>query len=562
MERVALPSVDILKLAIDVSCDTLDQAVIVYDRSDTLLFASKQLMRFFSVPAEVLLPGTPVRKLLSEVYRTVASYNSHLTGADLHGVREDWVGRWTAALWSERFESVERVGTDRWFRIASRRGTSGVGVAVLQDITDIHKHEKRWQTDMERVALTEKILDEMPYPMAVKDSNLSYVAVNRAFLTLFNLENHNRIIGRTAWDVGELDGAADEQADRHVLQTGETLECKVSIPGEGDSTVDMLERRYCVGEGDQKLLVCMLSDVLPQSGSGNSTDVDARDVDPAGRAKSVAAAPKTLDQKVEARALVVTSDRGFAAGCVQAMAQHEIDACGVFDASEASTFIEAAGQSGIAIDLLLADDENWPDCIEIAARHSISLIPVNKGRPVSFILGDVAANLFVRDNAEVTQQSKLWDNFLNIPDFEMLDGPDQPSGSVYGEVEVLVVEDNPVNQDAFAHILAGLGITFTLARDPTEAVQLFEDIRPQLVLMDTTLPEPGAYAAARQIASLNEGRKFKTPVVAVLPKEDAQLRRDCAAVGMVDCIVKPISTEAIEKVYRNSVLNLSRSANS
>ncbi|MGO8056382.1 response regulator, partial [Rhizobium leguminosarum] len=55
-------------------------------------------------------------------------------------------------------------------------------------------------------------------------------------------------------------------------------------------------------------------------------------------------------------------------------------------------------------------------------------------------------------------------------------------------LQVLVAEENDINQIVFSQILEGLGSRHMLAATGAEAVRLWAEHRPQIVLMAISLP--------------------------------------------------------------------------
>ncbi|MDL2267049.1 response regulator [Desulfovibrio sp. OttesenSCG-928-G15] len=111
--------------------------------------------------------------------------------------------------------------------------------------------------------------------------------------------------------------------------------------------------------------------------------------------------------------------------------------------------------------------------------------------------------------------------------------------------QVLLVEDNPVNQQVAAELLESAGATVTLASDGQEAVnavQGSELIPPfDLVLMDVQMPGMDGYEAARLIRS--DQRYDTMPIVAMTAHAMADERQRCLDAGMNDHISKPIEVD-------------------
>src|SRR5439155_26416848 len=82
------------------------------------------------------------------------------------------------------------------------------------------------------------------------------------------------------------------------------------------------------------------------------------------------------------------------------------------------------------------------------------------------------------------------------------------------EARVLVVEDNAVNQKVAVRLLAKLGIRADVAANGREAVEMWQLLPYDVVLMDCQMPEMNGYEATAQIRLL-EGPGQRVPIVAL-----------------------------------------------
>ena len=117
---------------------------------------------------------------------------------------------------------------------------------------------------------------------------------------------------------------------------------------------------------------------------------------------------------------------------------------------------------------------------------------------------------------------------------------------------VLIVEDNPVNQQVAKHMLTKLGHAVELAENGREALQLLATEHFDLVLMDCHMPEMDGFQATATIrnerhAVLNPA----IPIIAMTANAFAEDRARCLDVGMNDFMAKPVNratlAEMIEK---------------
>ncbi|HSW26703.1 MAG TPA: ATP-binding protein, partial [Burkholderiaceae bacterium] len=108
-----------------------------------------------------------------------------------------------------------------------------------------------------------------------------------------------------------------------------------------------------------------------------------------------------------------------------------------------------------------------------------------------------------------------------------------------GEMRVLLVEDNAINQMVALALLKKLGYTaLTLAGDGEQALSLCAAECFDLVLMDCQMPVMNGFEATRRLRA----RGFAQPIVALTAGAVSQDREECLDAGMNDYVAKPIDS--------------------
>jgi PAS domain S-box-containing protein len=107
-----------------------------------------------------------------------------------------------------------------------------------------------------------------------------------------------------------------------------------------------------------------------------------------------------------------------------------------------------------------------------------------------------------------------------------------------GGARILLVEDNEINQQVAAELLAQARLIVDIANNGREAVAMVRGAAYDAVLMDIQMPVMDSYAACREIRA--EGRFAALPVIAMTANAMAEDREKSLAAGMNDHINKPI----------------------
>jgi CheY-like chemotaxis protein len=104
--------------------------------------------------------------------------------------------------------------------------------------------------------------------------------------------------------------------------------------------------------------------------------------------------------------------------------------------------------------------------------------------------------------------------------------------------KVLIVDDDPVNQEVTGALLRRLGMDVSVAHNGEEAVEAVQRDRHALVLMDMQMPVMDGLQATRAIRRL-PGRPT-LPIVAMTANAFSEDRDECLAAGMDDHVSKPV----------------------
>ena len=103
---------------------------------------------------------------------------------------------------------------------------------------------------------------------------------------------------------------------------------------------------------------------------------------------------------------------------------------------------------------------------------------------------------------------------------------------------LLLVEDNEMNRDMLTQRLERKGYQIMIAVDGIEGVRMAKSERPDLILMDMSLPNIDGWEATRLIKASVETRDI--PVIALTSHAMPGDRERCLEVGCDEYDTKPI----------------------
>jgi len=152
------------------------------------------------------------------------------------------------------------------------------------------------------------------------------------------------------------------------------------------------------------------------------------------------------------------------------------------------------------------------------------------------------------------RQAELYRTLLSITNNPAVAGitrPNRPTtGSDRFSCAILLVEDNPVNQQLGLEMLEELGCTVTIAGNGREALEKTSRTAYDLIFMDCQMPEMDGFQATRAIRERENPAGGHTVIVALTAHAMTGDREQCLASGMDDYLSKPFNMESLGAVLR------------
>jgi CheY-like chemotaxis protein/HPt (histidine-containing phosphotransfer) domain-containing protein len=151
------------------------------------------------------------------------------------------------------------------------------------------------------------------------------------------------------------------------------------------------------------------------------------------------------------------------------------------------------------------------------------------------------------------QGSRFWFTIPMRPaptdDIQPPETPAERAPICFTGTRVLVVEDNPINQEVAKAMLGRLGCQVVLAADGQEGLSLLANETFDVVLMDCHMPRLDGFSATAEIRrrEKSQGRKH-VPIIALTANVMKGCREKCLAAGMDDYLAKPFRKEQLVEI--------------
>ncbi|GGY04651.1 hypothetical protein GCM10007160_35380 [Litchfieldella qijiaojingensis] len=144
-------------------------------------------------------------------------------------------------------------------------------------------------------------------------------------------------------------------------------------------------------------------------------------------------------------------------------------------------------------------------------------------------------------NTREGQGSRFWFE-VSLPtqaDPALPPAPQRSPGMGHYTARLLLVEDNPVNQQVAVAMLERLGCRVEVAANGGEALRMAPNGDYALIFMDVQMPDMDGLEVTRRLRAMG-GRMAEVPIVAMTAGAMGGERDRCLAVGMQDYLTKPL----------------------
>lgn len=129
----------------------------------------------------------------------------------------------------------------------------------------------------------------------------------------------------------------------------------------------------------------------------------------------------------------------------------------------------------------------------------------------------------------------------------------KPKGQVGRSLNLLLVEDNPINQTLALRMLERLGHHTHVVANGQAAVDASAQRQYDAILMDVQMPVMGGFEATAAIRAREAASGGHIPIIAMTAHAMAGDRERCLAAGMDEYVSKPIQSVVLDAALANAV---------
>jgi CheY-like chemotaxis protein len=121
---------------------------------------------------------------------------------------------------------------------------------------------------------------------------------------------------------------------------------------------------------------------------------------------------------------------------------------------------------------------------------------------------------------------------------------------------ILVVDDNEDNANIIRDYLEARGYPISVAYSGDEAMEMFESVKPSIVLLDVMMPGRDGWQVCREMKASPMGRDIRIIMVTAL--QDWMDKRQAIETGADDYVEKPFELATLAKVVERNAAQLAQ----
>jgi PAS domain S-box-containing protein len=247
---------------VDNALDMLEMGIGIYDRNNVLIYCNSQLAHHFDSMGVEIRPGTRLEEIVGYAFDRrlgLAEREGDLAGWTARE-RDGWIAERMKPLSLPYHEYVDQLPDGRWVRHVNKRLENGVLIAVRYDVTEFKDQEMMLRSQVGETALFRAILEDLPAPVFVRNSDYELSYANHAYETMLG-GAREQFLGKTETEM--FPWAADRfRAENARVMNGEAIDKNEDVKFPDGSVVPVITRlRRIDTEEGQRYLVGSRTDV-------------------------------------------------------------------------------------------------------------------------------------------------------------------------------------------------------------------------------------------------------------------------------------------------------------
>jgi PAS domain S-box-containing protein len=145
------------------------------------------------------------------------------------------------------------------------------------------------------------------------------------------------------------------------------------------------------------------------------------------------------------------------------------------------------------------------------------------------------------------------DNLSNVKE-EIIKAP--KTNSFHESAKILIAEDVFLNMVLIKAMLSELGFNYGIieAKNGIEAIEKYQEMNPDLILMDVHMPELDGISATKKIRSIELLSGKNVPIIALTAGALKEEKENCFDSGMNDFLTKPLIPEKIMEMLNKYLI--------
>ncbi len=495
--------------------DTIDEAFVIYDADDRLLYCNDKYRRTYAASADAIAPGARFEDIV-RIGAERGQYAPTTEGLDA------WLEERLQAHRRGDTSVIQKLADGTWLRILERKTPEGLTVGFRIDITELMRAKEAAEAaSRAKSQFLANMSHEIRTPMNAI-IGLSHLC-SMSSLTTGQRDYLDKI--QSAAD--NLLGVINDVLDFSKIEAGR-LDIE-HIPFAMGAVVSNVETLVALKAREKSLQFKLSVDpFLPANLRGDPlrlsqvlTNLLSNSVKftPAGSIELSIAVEDRRSDRVQLRFVVRDTGIGMSQGDVEKLFRP-------FSQADLSTTRNYGG-TGLGLSICKQLVEMMGGSIDVSSQSGVGSVfgvtlwfEIDDGTPSRVLAGAGTTSAPAQPGASRTD-------------------PTDTGGTAWlRDKRILLVEDNEINRLVGRGLLVKMGARVTIAEDGESALAILEQEDFDAILMDIQMPRMDGISATRALRA--QDRFARIPIIAMTAHAFPEEREKCLAAGMNDLITKPV----------------------